>query len=166
MNYIIRKDNIPVMANNSGTETLDRKLKKEYPYIHDSILVEGYEIRFNDFDIFSEIVFEGKVVGFVTYSLRLGNNMTMNEIFVLPEFRGNGIFLEEINSLLMSGFNLSFNEPTRRIVEKLIDYNFAAKLTDSLVASALRFDISDEHMIYHGDFYLKIQEYLDFLSRG
>ena len=152
MKYIIRKDNIPEMSNNYGEEVLDEKLKSDYQYILDSMEVEGYRIRFNDFSFFSEILYEGKVVGFVTYQYLMGNNLTMNEIYILPDFRGNNLFLDEIIRIIMSGATLSFNEPTRQLVEILIHAKFAVKLTDNLVATAFGFDISDEHLLHHGDF--------------
>lgn len=152
MKYIIREDNIPEMSNNYGEEVLDEKLKNDYQYILDSMEVEGYRIRFNDFSFFSEILHEGKVVGFVTYQYLMGNNLTMNEIYILPDFRGNNLFLDEIIKIIMSGATLSFNEPTRQLVEILIHTNFAVKLTDNLVATAFGFDISDEHLLHHGDF--------------
>ena len=152
MKYIIRDDNIPEISSNEDGQLLGEKLKKEYPYINDSMEVEGYTIRFNEFSIFHEILSEGKVVGFMTCSHSLGSNLSVNEAFILPEFRHNNLFLEEITGLLMSGANLSFNEPTRNLIELLIHVNLAVKLNDNLVASAIGLDISEEHVIYHGDF--------------
>lgn len=152
MKYITREDNMPEMSDNYGEETLDVKLKKEYGYIFDSMEVEGYRIRFNDFSFFSEILFESKVVGFVTYEYLMGNNLTLNEVYILPDFRQNKLFLTEIMKILMSGAQLSFNEPTRQLVEILISAGLAAKLNNHLVASAFRFDITEEHLLHHGDF--------------
>lgn len=152
MKYIIRDDNIPEISSNEDGQLLGEKLKKEYPYIHDSMEVEGYTIRFNEFSIFHEILSEGKVVGFMTCIHSLGSNLSVNEAFILPEFRHNNLFLEEITGLLMSGADLSFNEPTRNLIELLIHVNLAVKLNDNLVASAIGLDISEEHVIYHGDF--------------
>lgn len=152
MKYIVRKDNIPEMLNNYGEEVLDEKLKTQYHYILDSMKVEGYSIRFNDFSFFCEIVFDTKVVGFVTYQYIIGNNLAMNEVYILPEFRGNNLFLDEIMKILMSGATLSFNEPTRQLVEILIHGGFAAKLTDNIVATAFSLDITKENIIYYGDF--------------
>lgn len=152
MKYIIREDNIPVLSANYVDEILDEKLKRDYSYIHDSMEVEGYRIRFNDFSMFSEILFDAKVVGFITFIHDEGSNMGLNEVFILPEFRHNGLFLQGVLTLFMSGADLSFNEPTRNLVEILIHMGLAERLNDGLVASAVGFDISDEHMIYHGEF--------------
>ena len=152
MNYIMREDNIPVMTDNSAEELLAEKLQKEYAYIYNSMQVEKYDIRFNNFDIFTEILFVGKVVGFASYSLHMLNNLALNEIYILPDFRKNRLFLQEIMRFSMFGTSLSITEPTRNLVEILIHYNLAVKLNDSLVASAFTFDIADEHLIYHGDF--------------
>ena len=152
MKYIAREDNIPEILINSGEETLDSKLKKEYDYIYSSMKDEGYSIRFNDFNLFSEILFDSKVVGFATYVSSKGNTITMNEIYILPQFRGNRLFLQELMQMQMSTGRVSFNQPTRNLVEILIHYNLAVRIKDNLVVSAFVFAIRSEHILCYGDF--------------
>ena len=98
-------------------------------------------------DVFKEILFENKVVGFTFYELNSPTNFILNEIYILPEFRGNSLFLLEINILLVAGNSLTILQPTKNIVEILIHYGLAYKLSENIVASAISFDFKNEDVL-------------------
>ena len=147
--YIIRKDDDPKIICNDFSEYMDVEsiLKKDYGYIYESIQNEGFILENKFGDIFKEILFESKVVGFAFYELNSMTNFVLNEIYILPEFRGNSLFLLEITLLLLAGNTLSILQPTKNIVEILIHYGFASKLSENIVASAISFDFKSEDIL-------------------
>ena len=86
-------------------------------------------------------------MGFTFYELNSSTKFVLNEIYILPEFRGNSLFLLEINILLAAGNSLSILQPTKNIVEILIHYGFAYKLSENIVASAISFDFKNEDVL-------------------
>ena len=147
--FIIRNDDKPKFIQNESSDYLDVEsiLREDYAYIYESIQNEGFilENKFGDF--FKEILFESKVVGFAFYELNSMSNFVLNEIYVLPEFRGNSLFLLEITILLSAGNTLSILQPTKNVVEILIHYGFAVKLSENIVASAISFDLKSEDIL-------------------
>ena len=118
--FIIRNDDNPKIIHNDLADYLDVEsiLKKDYEYIYESILNEGFILENKLGDVFKEILFENKVVGFAFYELNSQTNFVLNEIYILPEFRGNSLFLLEINILLAAGNSLSILQPTKNLVER------------------------------------------------
>ena len=151
--FIIREDNDPKIIHNDLDDYLDVEsiLKNDYEYIYDSIQNEGFILENKFGDIFKEILFESKVVGFAFYELNSLTNFVLNEIYILPEFRGNSLFLLEITILLSTGNTLSILQPTKNIVEILIHYGFASKLSENIVASAISFDFKNEDILSNCD---------------
>lgn len=96
---------------------------------------------------------DNKVVGFATYFVTQASSMTLTDAYVLPEFESQNLLFKNILILLASGTNVSILKPTRDIVESLIKNNYAIKLTDSIVTSAINFDMLEEDII--GNFDLK-----------
>ena len=137
MKYITRKDNLPKMDSDNK---LSIKLK-EYPYILDK-----YEFRYDDYDLFIEIVEDNKVVGFLAFEIDYGV-FSLTDTYILPEFRGKHLLLKQLLTLLQSGQEICIKEPTRDFVEVLLYYRFAEKLSDNLVATAFGFEISKENKI-------------------
>uniref|UniRef100_UPI003890CDFE hypothetical protein n=1 Tax=Methanobrevibacter sp. TaxID=66852 RepID=UPI003890CDFE len=144
--FIIRNDDNPKIIHNDLADYLDVEsiLKKDYEYIYESILNEGFILENKLGDVFKEILFENKVVGFAFCELNSQTNFVLNEIYILPEFRGNSLFLLEINILLAAGNSLSILQPTKNLVELLIHYGFAFKLSENIVASAISFNFKND----------------------
>ena len=153
MDYQIRQNNTQkVFLTENSLDIIDI-LKRDYPYIWDSIQREGLPLKYDQCNLFKELVFEGKVVGFCSYDYsRQFITSALSNIYVLPEFRGNGIFLGELEKTMMENSKPSIMEPTRFVVELLIEYGFACKVTDSLVASAIEFVIPGEHVMSNGNY--------------
>lgn len=122
-------------------------LEEFYPYILDSISKTNHYLEEDFCMLFDEIIFENKVVGFAAYNVNLFQEIILVECYILPEFRGNRLFFNEIAKMSFIGNGFHILQPTRNIVELLLDYAYAKKVTDDIVVSAIDF--------YFDDFYLK-----------
>ncbi|MDO5826394.1 MAG: SAP domain-containing protein [Methanosphaera sp.] len=145
---IVREDEVArIIYGEMDNELLDTIgiLKKDYPYILKSMEDEDFMLENMYCHMFKEILIDTKVVGFCTYYIStVINEYSLNAIYVLPGFRGNKSFYNEIKYILDIGSSLSIYEPTHLIIELLLGYGFASMLNDNLVASAFRLDIPSE----------------------
>lgn len=170
INYITREDGMPAMITaESDYDFIDtEEILEDYPYLIDSMNRENYYIE-NDFCFaFDELLYENKVVGFATFELNEKSVLILNECYIMPEFRSKGIFFDEICKMLFSAPEFGIMQPTRNLVELLIEYSFAKKITDDIVASGIDFYFNEIHAksnkrdelfdeIHHSNFYdLKI----------
>ena len=98
INYVYREDGMPqtVFSEESFIEL--EAMLSDYPYLIDSINEEDYYIENGLCLLFNEIVSENKVVGFATYEFR-DETMLLSECYILPEFRGRGLFFDELSWL-------------------------------------------------------------------
>ena len=153
MNIIEKSDDYQRAFLSEGTMDVSEILENDYPYILESMAEEGFILKYDTCNLFKEIVFERKVVGFCSYDFsREFITAALNNIYVLPEYRGNGLFLAELKKTMESHNKPSIMEPTRLVVELLLKYGFAAKLTDSLVASSIEFVVPGDHVISNDDY--------------
>jgi hypothetical protein len=152
MDYLVRQENTQkAFLSEGGLDVIDI-LKTYYGYIYDSIQREGFILKYGRCNLFKELVFEGKVVGFCSYDYsRQFITSALNNIYVLPEFRGNGLFLKELERTMAENSKPSIMEPTRLVVEMLVRYGFARKVTDTIVASAIEFVVPQEHVLSNKD---------------
>ena len=156
--FIIREDGLPVFYEADDSYAFDTFafLENDYNYILESINEEGFKIENPSCHIFKEIIYGNKVVGFSTYeTMNCVDEVSLNCIYVLPEFRGKQLFITEMKEMLEE-FTVGIFEPTRFIIELLIKYGFAKRLTDNLVASGINLDIpptsfSCNKITYHID---------------
>lgn len=116
-------------------------LQEKLSPIYDSFILEGYELSFIECDIFKRIDLDGKVVGFITYNIITESNLILTFIYILPEYRSKGLFYKIIEEEYKLGNTISIHQPTPNIVDCLIRYGFANKITDSIVISAINFNI-------------------------
>ena len=80
-------------------------LKKYYDYIYQAICEEGIILKAPECNLFKELVFENKVVGFWSYDFsREFITAALNNIYVLPKFRGNNLFLEELEKTMLDKY--------------------------------------------------------------
>ena len=153
MNYVIRNEDEEEMKINFSGTTLSNFLESNYGYIYDSMKANGYEINLDGFNLFFELIHDKKVVGFATYYVTQASTMTLTDTFVLPDFKSKNLLFKNFSLINQSGSIISILKPTRDMVELLVKNNFAAKLTDSIVTSAISFDMLEEDIL--GDFNLK-----------
>lgn len=148
MDYQIRPDGIQKIFLSEKDIDVADTLQRYYDYIYESICREGFILKYDKCNLFKELVFDGKVVGFCSYDhSREFITASLNNIYILPEFRGKGIFLNELKKTMEEHNKPSIMEPTRLIVEILIKYGFAAKVDDNIVASAIEFVIPGDHVL-------------------
>lgn len=152
MDIITRNDNTQKVFLSEGTLDVSDILQTHYSYITKSMQDEGFILKYDECNLFKELTFEGKVVGFCSYDFsREFLTAAMNNIYVLPDFRGNGFLLSELENTMSEHNKPSIMEPTRLIVELLIKYGFAKRVSDSIVASAIEFVIPGTHVISNTD---------------
>lgn len=153
MNIIEKEDNTQKVFLSENTLDVLEILQENYDYIYESMRQEGFNLKYGECNLFKELVFDNKVVGFCSYDFsREFITAAINNIYVLPEFRGNKLFLDEIRKTMEEHNKPSIMEPTRFIVELLIKYGFACKINENIVASAIEFIIPGEHVLSNIDY--------------
>ena len=147
MNYTTRADNTQKVYLCETPLDVVNILRTDYGYLYDAISDEGIILKGLECNLFKEIVFDSKVVGFCSYDFSSEFiTAALNNIYVLPEFRGNGLFLAELQKTMVEYNKPSIIEPTRLVVELLVKYGFASKISDTLVASSLEFIVPGNHV--------------------
>ncbi|SDA66576.1 zinc ribbon domain-containing protein [Methanobrevibacter millerae] len=141
INFVVRKDRKAVTIHDDGFINAVKLLKKDYPYILNAIKKEDYVMEEVEGDYFKEILFEDKVVGFAVYENTNIGLISLVQVYILPEFRGNRLFLNEILSIYKRGIELSILQPTRNLVDILMHYGLAKKVRDNIAVSAIVFEI-------------------------
>ena len=145
IDYVIRESGLPeLISANSEWEFLDtEEILENYPYILEAMKKENYYLE-NDFcSFFDELLFEDKVVGFATFNFRNYDEFLLTECFILPEFRGNRIFFNELCKMYFVGSSFGILQPTRDIIDLLLDYSFAINFNENIVVSAFEFYFDD-----------------------
>ena len=138
INYVYREDGMPqtVFSEESFIEL--EAMLSDYPYLIDSINEEDYYIENGLCLLFNEIVSENKVVGFATYEFR-DETMLLSECYILPEFRGRGLFFDELCKMVSLSGKFGILQPTGNVVDLLVEYSYARELNDDIVASGIEF---------------------------
>lgn len=153
INFILRHDKTQKVFLSEGTFDVIDILKTDYPYIYESIQNEGIILKYSSCNLFKELICDKKVVGFCSYDFsREFLTVALNNIYVLPQFRGNHIFLKELENTMREHNKPSIMEPTRLVVELLIKYGFACKINEDIVASAIEFIVPGSHVISNIDY--------------
>lgn len=153
MNYLNRENNTQKVYLTENTLDVSEILDENYDYIVESMKNEDFSIKNPTCSLFKELVFENKVVGFCTYDYsRQFMTSALNNIYVIPQFRGNGLFLEELEKTMKEQNKPSIVDPTRLVVELLIKYGFAKKITDNIAASSIEFIVPGAHVLSNIDY--------------
>ncbi len=140
--YIIREEGTAKFYDSSSGDKVNiRSILEKYSYILESLEEEKYEIRMGICDLFKELIYNQKVVGFCTYHIH-GVNYILTNIYIVPGYRRQLIFYHEIESQFTEGNVVSIYEPTRQVVDILIKLGYARIITESLVVSALNFNMN------------------------
>lgn len=153
MNYLTRDENSQKVYLSESPIYVSEILKDNYRYIYDVMCDEGIILKGTECNLFKELVLNSKVVGFCSYDFSSEFiTAALNNIYVLPEFRGNGLLREELQKTMVEYNKPSIVEPTRLVVELLVRYGFASRISDSLVASSLEFIIPASNVESNGDY--------------
>ncbi len=153
IDYIVR-DNQESEVFESNDETLNAKniLKENYPYIHECMKKEGFILENTECNIFKELLYDNKVVGFIAYNIDEDfDSIALVNVYVMPEYRGNSILYNELSKVLESGIVFSVLEPNNLIIDLFIKYGFAEELNEYLVASSISLDVRSENYISNTD---------------
>lgn len=144
-NYIEREDNIgKIISEDAMLDAVDieETLKSKYIYIYNSIKETNYKLKVNHCTFFKEIIFKKKVVGFFAYTIINSiSNLSLVASYIIPEYRGKGLFFDEINKTFEEGKEISIYQPSRFVIELLIKYGFAKELSENLVVTSIKIDI-------------------------
>ena len=145
IDYVIRESGLPrLFTAESEWDFLEtEEILEEYPYILDSMKREKYYLENELCSFFDEILFENKVVGFATFQMRNLETLLLTECFILPNFRGKRLFFDEICKMYFVGPEFGILQPTRNVVQLLLDYAFAKNFNDDIVVSAIEFHFDD-----------------------
>lgn len=149
---IRRDDNTQkVFLSESSFDVLDI-LSKNYGYLLDEIKKEGIILKGQTCNLLKELIFEDNVVGFCSYDFSSEFiTAALNNVYVLPEFRGNHLFCQELQKTMMEYNKPSIIEPTRLVVELLVKYGFAKKISENIVASSIEFIVPGDHVESNGN---------------
>ena len=109
----------------------------DYVYLLDSMDMEDFEYDDTSFDIFREIVYKNKVVGFASY-MREENGLLLMEAYVMPEHRHNNLLCREISN----EENLTVYMPKISLVKALIECDMAVELSDGIAVSKIPLNVS------------------------
>ena len=152
MDYLIRDENTQnVFLSERPLDVAD--ILKRYGYIVEEIEREGIILKADQCNLFKELVYDGKVVGFCSYDFsRQFITAALNNIYVLPDFRGKGLFFDELQKTMLEYNKPSIMEPTRLVVELLIRYGFAKMISDTLVASSIEFIVPGNHVMSNSSY--------------
>lgn len=127
------------------TLPISELLKENYIYIYRAINKENFYIAPDDSCFFfKEIIYENEVVGFATYRPSNINesSLVMQYIYILPDYRGKDLLVEEIDeaaSLFESSILIEY--PSRAIVDVLIKHKLARVFNNRFVISRIPFII-------------------------
>lgn len=139
-NYIIRNGGVGLEYTNHDLNICDL-LKKDYDYIYNACIEDKYNIRSKECNLFKELIYKKRVVGFVTYNIFNENQYILTNIFIISGYRRNYLMYDELEYQLMNDIKITIFEPTRQVIEALIKYNWAKKITKNLLVSAVNFEI-------------------------
>ena len=70
-------------------------------------------------------------------------NITIDEFYVMPEYRGNNIFIDTIIEYIkLDDREITLRNPSKQVVKILLDNNLAKKYSKDVVYSYIRFSTS------------------------
>lgn len=143
IDYIYREDKEHIFECEDKLEKINIKdlLEKEYSYINESVNSNNYNIRLNECDIFKELICNQKVVGFVTYNKISRQNKLLTNIYIIEGYRRRRLFSKEISYQYKNSNKITIYEPNKLIIEVLIKLGYAKQINDSLLISAINFNM-------------------------
>lgn len=156
--YIIRNDNKGKIITEGRAENggiiqdipLYTILYTRYQYILEEMIKDNFFIiQDRSYAVVKEIVHQKKVIGFTAYDYA-PQMLILELIYILPEFRGNNIMINELEdtlSLFANTINqIMINLPNQYVIKTLLKNNLAEKINDYIVMTSipLCFTIKEE----------------------
>lgn len=123
---------------------LNKSLKEEYPEIYESIQKESFFISDDEkYFYLVEILDENneKVIGFASFTIYDEKTLVLNQIYVLPEYRGQKHFVKVFNniSVLLPEAKILVKNPNHTIIKNIKDLNFCTVIKDRFLISNIIF---------------------------
>ena len=131
-------------------KNLEQLLEHNYPRINESIIKEGYNRLYDNFDIFIEIIDNSEVIGYITLeNLKTESKQyAINDTYIIPEYPNKNILSTYLTLLLeQPDMQILIKKPTIQQVNYLLDNNLAITLTGNLVYSYIGF-VTDGHDVF------------------
>lgn len=123
---------------------LNKSLKEEYPEIYESIQDESFFISDDEkYFYLVEILDENneKVIGFASFTIYDEKTLVLNQIYVLPEYRGQKHFVKVYNniSVLLPEAKILVKNPNHTIIKNIKDLNYCTVIKDRFLISNIIF---------------------------
>ncbi len=138
----------PVSSEGFNNESLINTLMNYYTEIYESIQKEPYFISDDEkYFYLYEICDEenDKIIGFASFTVYNEKSITLNQIYVLPEYRGQKHFVKVYNffSLLLPDAEIFVKNPNHCILKNIKDLNYCTVIKERFVISNINF-ITDQ----------------------
>lgn len=139
---LIKRANINETGFNNGN--LVETLKEDYTEIYDAIKEEEYFINDDEkyfylFEIPDEK--EEKIIGIATLMIYDKDSLIMNQIYVMPEYRGHKHFIATYNFFceLFNEAEIYVRNPSRTIIDNVVEADYGYIIKDRFLVSQLFF---------------------------
>lgn len=134
----IDEENIP------NTIQLNGFLKKKYEILYKSIESDKKLADDTDtFFLFKEIVYEKEVIGYISYNIldefEDGNILVLDNYYLPNDYDYSLIIDDMIETGFGLGFQIIIKYPTRRMVEALVETEFAYRIDNKIIFSEISF---------------------------
>lgn len=127
---------------------INETLKEDYPEIYKSIEEESFFISdeekyFYLFEIYDEV--EEKIVGFATFTVHNEKRLILNQIYVMPKYRGQKHFVKVYNhfSILLPEAEIFVRNPNHCILNNIKELNYCKIVKNRFLISYIPF-ITDQ----------------------
>lgn len=139
--HIKRSD---ISSEGFNTQYVNQTLKDDYSEIYESIQKESFYISDNEkyfyfYEIYDET--DDKIIGFSTFSIYNKTALLLNQIYVLPEYRGQRHFVRVYNyfSQLLPESEIYVKNPNHVIIKNIKDLNYCHIIDNRLLISNILF---------------------------
>lgn len=129
-----------ILKDDCEFEKTSQLLENNYPELYNAIQNDDYTIQYEEFDAFCEITDENEVVGFYTFQQIDKYTTSINEIYILKDYRGKNRCSEILlDMFLIPNSEFYIRNPNQNIIKVLLKNGFAMRIDDNLVYSFFEF---------------------------
>jgi len=133
-----------INENGFNNGKINETLKESYPEIYKSIKEESFFISDNEkyfylFEIYDEE--DEKIIGFSSFTVNDEKSLILNQIYVLPNYRGQKHFVKVFNhfSLLLPDAEIFVRNPNHCIINNIKDLDYCKIVKDRFLISYIPF---------------------------
>ena len=136
---------------NWDNENLDDFIQSHYTDLYDFIMGERYVLDYLNFDLFREIKCEGEIIGFIALKILEEKRFSIEECYIIPEFRKKGIIYDELLKLgSVPNVYLYARRPNYAFISMLKKHGACEKITENIVSTGIEI-IADSTDVYVND---------------